>query len=80
MTNGDKIRSMTDEELAVFIVRHLIRGAIQANGIDDRERVISIERDTLSSACGKKDIELALNMLKQEVSEDARQNHASEYE
>lgn len=71
LTNGDRIRRMNDEELAEFIVRNIIRGAIQANGIDDSELVKSIEHDTINSACGKKDIETALNMLRKEVSEDA---------
>ena len=72
LTNAERIRQMTDEELAEFIVRHIIRGAIQANGIDDIELVKSIEHDTINSACGKKDIETALNMLRKEVSRNER--------
>ena len=67
LTYADRIRQMTDEELAVLLVKYLIRGAIQANGIVDMERAKSIEEDTINSVCGKKDIETMLNMLKQEI-------------
>lgn len=70
VTNGDRIRQMTDEELAVLLVKYQVRGAVQAYGIVDIERARSIEEDTINSVCGKKDIETTLNMLKQEVSED----------
>lgn len=70
-TNGDVIRRMTDRELAKFLVTQIILGAIQANGIDDSELVKSILEDTINSACGKKDIETALTMLRQEADEDA---------
>ena len=63
-TNGDKIRQMTDEELAEFIVRHVIIGAIQANGATG-ELAKSMESDAINSACGKKDIETALSMLRE---------------
>lgn len=74
MTNADCIRQATDEELAKFIVRQLIRGAIHAHGIYDMERIKSIEDVVINSACWKKDIETTLNMLRQEVNEDAEKD------
>lgn len=71
LTYGDRIRQMTDEELAVLLVKYQVRGAVQAYGIVDMERAKSIEEDAINSVCGKKDIETALNMLKQDANEDA---------
>lgn len=71
VTNGDVIRRMTDKELAKFLVQQMILGAIQANGIDDSELIKSILDDTINSACGKRDIETALTMLRKEADEDA---------
>ena len=67
LTYADRIRQMTDEELAVLIVKYQVRGAIQAYGIVDIDQARSIEEDTINSVCGKKDVETALNMLKQEI-------------
>ena len=70
MTNADRIRNMTDDELASFVVIHQIMGAIAANGVSDPEQAKNIAEAAINSAAGKKDIETALNILKQEVKND----------
>lgn len=70
LTNGDKIRAMTDEELAAFMVTQAIMGAMNVNGItEDEARKATIE--IMKSGKPNDDIAEAIEWLRQEVSEDA---------
>lgn len=71
MTNGDKIRQMTDEELAHFMVIQAIMGAISVNGIQDKAVADKIAKEIIMEHKSDEDIFAALIWLKQEVSEDA---------
>ena len=71
MTNADKIRQMTDEELAVFMVVQALMGAASANGISDRQSAEDIVKEVIKSKSAETDIENAKDWLKQEVGEDA---------
>lgn len=68
MTNGDKIRAMTDEELAVFMIVQALMGAASANGISDRQSAEDIVKEVIKSKSAEIDIENAKDWLKQEVS------------
>lgn len=70
MTNADKIRAMTDEELAEFLVAQTVMGAMNANGItgDKARKAIN---EVMQSNIPNDDISKAIEWLKQEVSEDA---------
>ena len=71
MTNGDKIRAMTDEELARFMVIQAIMGAISVNGIQDKAAADKIVKEIIMEHKADEDISNVLRCLKQEVSEDA---------
>lgn len=67
MTNADKIRQMTDEELATFMVIQALMGAASANGISDRQLAKDIVKEVIKSKSAEIDIENAKDWLKQEV-------------
>ena len=71
MTNADRIRQMTDEDLAHFMVIQAIMGAISANGIQDKAVADKIVKEIIMEHKADEDISAALIWLKQEVSEDA---------
>ena len=71
MTNGDRIRQMTNEELAVFIVVQALMGAASANGISDRQSAEDIVKEVIKSKPAEIDIENAKDWLKQEANENA---------
>lgn len=70
MTNGDRIRAMTDEELAHFMVIQAIMGAISVNGIQDKAAADKIAKEIIMEHKADEDISHVLKWLKQEVSED----------
>lgn len=67
MTNADKIRQMTDEELAMFMVIQAIMGAVSASGITDRNVAKEMVKVIMDSEDAKNDIEAAKEHLKQEA-------------
>lgn len=69
-TNGDRIRQMTDEELAHFMVIQAIMGAISVNGIQDKAAANKIVKEIIMEHKADEDISDALRWLKQEVRED----------
>lgn len=69
-TNGDRIRQMTDEELAYFMLIQAIMGAISVNGIQDKAVADKIVKEIIMEHKAGEDISDALVWLKQEVSED----------
>ena len=70
MTNGDRIRKMPDEELAVFMVIRAIMGAISVNGIQDKAAANKIVKEIIMDHKADEDISDALRWLKQEVQEN----------
>lgn len=70
ITNADRIRKMTDEELAVFMVIQALMGAASANGISDRQSAEDIVKEVILSKSAETDIENAKDWLKQEVKTD----------
>lgn len=70
-SNADRIRQMTDEELAHFMVIQAIMGAIFVNGIQDKAAADKIVKEIIMEHKADEDISNALRWLKQEVSEDA---------
>ena len=70
-TNADRIRQMTDEELADFMVIQAIMGAISANGIKDKAAANKIVKEIIMEHKSDEDISAVLIWLKQEASEDA---------
>ena len=71
MTNGDRIRKMTDEELAHFMVIQAIMGAISVNGIQDKAVADKMVKEILMEHKADEDISSALIWIKQEASEDS---------
>lgn len=71
LTNGDRIRQMTDEELAHFMVIQAIMGAISVNGIQDKAVADKIAKEIIMEHKADEDISHVLKWIKQEVSEDA---------
>lgn len=70
LTNADRIRQMTDEELAAFMVVQAIMGAMNVNGITgDEARKATIE--IMKSGNPNDDISEAIEWLRKEVDEDA---------
>ena len=67
MSNADRIRQMTDDELATFMVIQALMGAVSANGISDRQSAEDIVKDVIKSKPAEIDIENAKDWLKQEV-------------
>ena len=68
ITNADRIRQMTDEELAVFMIVQALMGAASANGISDRQSAENLVKEVIKSKSAEIDIENAKDWLKQEVS------------
>ena len=69
MTNADRIRNMTDEELAIFMVAQASMGAMAINGINGifaRKAV----RELVESKEAQPGIDETTEWLKQEVQED----------
>lgn len=71
MTNGDKIRAMTDEELSHFMVIQAIMGALSVIGIHDKAAANKMVTEILNEHKADKDISVVQIWLKQEVNEDA---------
>lgn len=71
-TNGDRIRSMTDEKLAHFMVIQAIMGAISVNGIQDKAAADKIVKEIIMDHKADEDISDALRWLKQEAKEDGQ--------
>lgn len=67
-TNADRIRQMTDEELANFMVIQAIMGAISVNGIQDKAVADKIVKEIIMEHEADEDISAALIWLKNEVS------------
>jgi dsRNA-specific ribonuclease len=70
-TNADRIRQMTDEELAVFMIVQALMGAASANGISDRQPAENLVKEVIKSKSAEIDIENAKDWLKQEVQSNA---------
>ena len=70
LTNADRIRQMTVEELATFMVIQALMGAVSANGILDRQSAEDIVKEVIKSKPAEIDIENAKEWLKQEANEN----------
>jgi pyrroline-5-carboxylate reductase len=70
-SNADRIRQMTDEELAVFMIVQALMGAASANGISDRQPAENLVKEVIKSKSAEIDIENAKDWLKQEVQSNA---------
>lgn len=71
MTNADRIRQMSDEELAHFMVIQAIMGAISVNGIQDKAAADKIVKEIIMEHKADEDIFAALTWLRKEADEDA---------
>lgn len=74
MTNADRIRLMSDEDLAVFMVTQAIMGAMATSGIN-RSDAEKGTREIMESGEPQADVSETVQWLKQEVSEDAGQTY-----
>ena len=67
ITNGDRIRAMTDEELSVFMVIQAMMGAISANGIHEKSFARKVVQAIIDDHDADEDIAEALTWLRQKV-------------
>lgn len=67
MTNADKIRHMSDEDLALFIVSNALVNALCTDGVFDRDTVEEFVSRKIANHEVDHDIADTLNFLKQEA-------------
>lgn len=73
-TNADRIRAMTDQELAHFMVIQAIMGALSVSGVQDKADADKIVKEIIMEHKADEDIADVIVWLKQEAKENAQRS------